>query len=216
MASIAEVAVLLLNRSLLAGDFEGFVEGVGGPAGAGDLVHFETLQRFAVHHAVNGFGEVVLMVLGNRGERVPNDIDGLDVAVLDGQMYESSVIRYIFFGGCTTMVNLVSFFILRKLKVELNIANIISIILAILFAYVVNSKYVFQDKCETLKDHVQPFCKFVSARLVTMVIEVGGVWLLVSVMGLNDMIGKFLTQFIVLMLNYVFSKFFVFTTGKSK
>ena len=83
-------------------------------------------------------------------------------------------------------------------------------------AYVVNSKYVFQDKCETLKDHVQPFCKFVSARLVTMVIEVGGVWLLVSVMGLNDMIGKFLTQFIVLILNYVFSKFFVFTTGKSK
>ena len=79
-----------------------------------------------------------------------------------------------------------------------------------------NSKYVFQDKCETLKDHVQPFCKFVSARLITMVIEVGGVWLLVSVMGLNDMIGKFLTQFIVLILNYVFSKFFVFTTGKSK
>lgn len=36
------------------------------------------------------------------------------------KMYESSVIRYIFFGGCTTMVNLVSFFILRKLKVELN------------------------------------------------------------------------------------------------
>ena len=113
------------------------------------------------------------------------------------KMYESSVIRYIFFGGCTTMVNLVSFFILRKLKVELNIANIISIILAILFAYVVNSKYVFQDKCETLKDHVQPFCKFVSARLVTMVIEVGGVWLLVSVMGLNDMIGKFLTVYCV-------------------
>ena len=50
---------------------------------------------------------------------------------------------------------------------------------------------------------------FVSARLITMVIEVGGVWLLVSVMGLNDMIGKFLTQFIVLILNYVFSKFFL-------
>ena len=129
------------------------------------------------------------------------------------KMYESSVIRYIFFGGCTTMVNLVSFFILRKLKVELNIANIISIILAILFAYVVNSKYVFQDKCETLKDHVQPFCKFVSARLVTMVIEVGGVWLLVSVMGLNDMIGKFLIQFIVLILNYVFSKFLCLQQG---
>ena len=66
------------------------------------------------------------------------------------------------------MVNLVSFFVLRKLNVELNIANIISIILAILFAYVVNSKFVFQDKCETLIDHIRPFCKFISARLVTM------------------------------------------------
>ena len=132
------------------------------------------------------------------------------------KLYENDVIRYIFWGGCTTLVNLVSFYIMRELGIILMAANVVSIILAILFAYVVNSKYVFQDKCETLKNHVQPFCKFVSARLVTMVIEVGGVWLLVSVMGLNDMIGKFLTQFIVLILNYVFSKFFVFTTGKSK
>lgn len=132
------------------------------------------------------------------------------------KFYENDVIRYIFWGGCTTLVNLLSFYIMRAMGIPLMSANIISIILAILFAYVVNSKYVFQDKCETLKDHVQPFCKFVSARLITMVIEVGGVWLLVSVMGLNDMIGKFLTQFIVLILNYVFSKFFVFTTGKSK
>ena len=92
----------------------------------------------------------------------------------------------------------------------------ISIILAILFAYVVNSRFVFQDKCETLKDHIQPFVKFISARLVSMAVEVGGVWLLVQVMGLNDMIGKFITQFIVMALNYLFSKFFVFTTGKSK
>ncbi len=132
------------------------------------------------------------------------------------KMYESSVIRYVFFGGCTTIVNLVSFFVLRKLNAELNTANIISIILAILFAYMVNSKFVFQDKCENLRDHIRPFSRFISARLATMVIEVGGVWLLVSVMGLNDMAGKFLTQFIVLILNYIFSKFFVFTTGKSK
>ncbi|MDC7290850.1 GtrA family protein [Blautia schinkii] len=130
------------------------------------------------------------------------------------KLFESSVVRYVFFGGCTTMVNLISFYILRKLHVELNVANVISIILAILFAYVVNSKYVFQDKCDTLKDHLRPFCKFISARLVTMVIEVGGVWLLVEVLHMDDMLGKFLTQFIVLALNYVFSKFFVFTTGR--
>lgn len=130
--------------------------------------------------------------------------------------YQNDVIRYVFFGGCTTLVNLVCFFVLRKCRVELNIANLISIITAILFAYVVNSRYVFQDKCETFKDHIRPFCKFISARLVTMVIEVGGVWILVEVCKMNDMAGKFITQFIVLALNYIFSKFFVFTTGKSK
>ena len=130
------------------------------------------------------------------------------------KLYASSVVRYVFFGGCTTLVNLISFYVLRKLRVGLNIANVISIILAILFAYVVNSRFVFQDKCQTLADHIRPFCKFISARLMTMVIEVGGVLLLVAKLGVNDMVGKFATQFIVLILNYVFSKFFVFTTGK--
>ena len=130
------------------------------------------------------------------------------------KLYASSVVRYVFFGGCTTLVNLISFYVLRKLRVGLNIANVISIILAILFAYVVNSRFVFQDKCQTLADHIRPFCKLISARLMTMVIEVGGVWLLVANLGLKDMVGKFATQFIVLILNYVFSKFFVFTTGK--
>ena len=130
------------------------------------------------------------------------------------RFYQNDVIRYVFFGGCTTLVNLVCFFVLRKCGLELNIANLISIITAILFAYVVNSRFVFQDKCETLRDHFRPFCKFISARLVTMVIEVGGVWLLVEVCKMNDMVGKFVTQFIVLALNYIFSKFFVFTTGK--
>ena len=130
------------------------------------------------------------------------------------RFYQNDVIRYVFLGGCTTLVNLVCFFVLRKCGLELNIANLISIITAILFAYVVNSRFVFQDKCETLRDHFRPFCKFISARLVTMVIEVGGVWLLVEVCKMNDMVGKFITQFIVLALNYIFSKFFVFTTGK--
>ncbi len=130
------------------------------------------------------------------------------------QLYHNSVIRYVFFGGCTTLVNLVCFYVLRKLQVQLTAANVISIIAAVLFAYVVNSKFVFQDRCEALKDHIQPFCKFISARLLTMVIEVGGVWLLAEVLHMNDMIGKFLTQFIVLALNYIFSKFFVFTNGK--
>ena len=103
-------------------------------------------------------------------------------------LYENDVIRYIFFGACTTLVNLVVFYVMRKVGAGLNTANVISIITAILFAYVVNSKFVFQDKCRTLKDHIQPFCKFISARLVTMVIEVGGVWLLAEILRMSDSI----------------------------
>ena len=127
------------------------------------------------------------------------------------KFYENDVIRYIFFGGCTTLVNLVCFYIMRAMGIPLMSANVISIILAILFAYVVNSRFVFHDRCETLKDHIQPFLKFISARLVTMVIEVGGVWLLAEILGFQDMFAKFCTQFIVLALN---SKFIIFTTGK--
>ena len=91
------------------------------------------------------------------------------------KLYENDVVRYVFFGGCTTLVNLVSFYGLRKAGTELMIANTISIILAILFAYVVNSRYVFHDNCETLKDHIRPFLKFISARILTNW-EVCGFW----------------------------------------
>ena len=126
------------------------------------------------------------------------------------KLYANDVIRYIFFGGCTTVVNLASFFFLRQAGLQREIANVISVILAIVFAYVVNSKFVFLDKCETLKDHIRPFCKFVGA----MVIEVGGVWFFAEIVHLNDMVGKLIIQFVVMALNYVFSKFLVFTSGR--
>ena len=130
------------------------------------------------------------------------------------RLYGNDVVRYVFFGGCTTLVNLVSFYVLRKCGLQLTVANIISIIAAILFAYVVNSKYVFQESCHGLRQHLPSCLRFFSARGVTMLLEMGGVWLLVDVWKMPDMVGKFLIQFCVLVLNYIFSKFFVFTRGK--
>ena len=114
------------------------------------------------------------------------------------------------------MVNLVCFYLLRRAKTGLQTANVISIITAILFAYIVNSRFVFRDAARGFKEHIVPFLKFISARASTMVIEVGGVWFLVEKLRLGDMVGKILTQFVVLVLNYVFSKFLVFTTGAEK
>ena len=126
-------------------------------------------------------------------------------------MYANDVLRYIFFGGCTTLFNLVIFWGLRKLGVNLNIANFISIVAAILFAYVVNSRFVFEQKYNSLQEQISPFLKFIGARCTTMVVEMGGVWLLADYLGFWDMGAKVITQVIVLILNYIFSKFLVFT-----
>lgn len=138
----------------------------------------------------------------------------LDKRVLDLVLWcwNNDVFRYIFIGGCTTLVNLVTYYILRMTTaLNLNIANIISIAAAILFAYFANSIIVFHSKADTLKEKMGEFIKFIGARLSTMVIEVGGVWLMADVMKMNDYIAKVVIQFIVLVLNYFFSKFFVFS-----
>ena len=125
------------------------------------------------------------------------------------------MLRYIFFGGCTTLVNLVCYYVLRlATPINMNIANTISVMAAILFAYFVNSRFVFRSEAENLKQRFGEFTKFVGARLSTMIIEVGGVWLMAEVMHINDLIAKFVIQFIILVLNYIFSKFLVFTKKK--
>lgn len=130
--------------------------------------------------------------------------------------WNNDVLRYIFFGVCTTLVNQVCFYALRFTVLtdegERTAANFISVAAAIVFAYFVNANFVFESRAVGVRAKFQEFVKFVSARLSTMVIEVGGVWLLVDKMKMNEFFIKtILIQVIVLVLNYIFSKFLVFT-----
>lgn len=126
--------------------------------------------------------------------------------------WNNPVLKYIFFGGCATLVNLGSYYIIRLVTdIEINVANTISVCIAILFAYFTNSRFVFESKAATFKEKFSEFVKFISARMLTMVVEVGGVWLMVDLLQMNDYVSKFLIQFIVLALNYIFSKFLIFT-----
>ena len=126
------------------------------------------------------------------------------------QLAQNSMIRYIFFGGCTTLVNLLSFSLLCVTGMAENPSNIVSILIAILFAYVVNANFVFDSHPENLREHVSVFGKFLGARGVGMAVEVGGFWVLVTLLGLPAMIGKTAVQFLVIVLNYLLSRFFVF------
>ncbi len=133
------------------------------------------------------------------------------------KLFANETIRYIFFGGCTTLVNLVSYAILRSiLQIDMTVANIISIALAILFAYVVNKVYVFESRTQGIKEMFKEASQFVGMRLGTMFIEVVGMIFLSCIWGIQDMIAKILIQVVVLLLNYVFSKVFVFNKDRKK
>lgn len=131
------------------------------------------------------------------------------------KLFKNQAVRYIFFGGCTTLVNLVSYTLMRTvLGIDITIANFISILLAIAFAYVVNKIFVFESKRNTVWEVIKECAQFVGMRLLTMYIEVFGVVLLSCVWGMNDLIAKLVIQVVVLVLNYVFSKAFVFKEKK--
>ena len=132
----------------------------------------------------------------------------------------SEAFMYLFIGGCTTLVNLVVFSVLTygtsvgSSDLGITISNVISIVLSILFAYVTNKLFVFHSKTNSFKELLYEMGKFIGARIATLVIEVGGVWLAVSVIGQDKMIGKLETQVLVVIGNYFISKFLVFTGNK--
>lgn len=123
----------------------------------------------------------------------------------------SEAFKYLVVGGLTTLVNLAVFALLSEvLKWDVTLSNIISIMTSIIFAYITNKIFVFESHCPDLKALCAECAKFIGARLSTMAIEVGGVFLTVNVIGQQPMVGKLETQVIVIVGNYFISKFFVF------
>lgn len=123
---------------------------------------------------------------------------------------------YLFFGALTTVVNVVVFYLLTEqpLQINVTVGNVISIILAILFAYVTNKIWVFNSKTKGAKELFAEFGRFVGGRMSTMIIEVGGVYLIFNVMGQSKMLAKLVTQILVIIGNYFISKFLVFRGNK--
>lgn len=130
------------------------------------------------------------------------------------------VIFYIIFGVLTTVVNIVTSYILKAFfNVEGNIASTIGIIVCVLFAYFTNRKLVFNSQAVTIKEKLTEFWKFSLGRAFTMIIEIIGVFLLNNVIHafygiFNDniayLINKLIISVIVIILNFFISKFFAF------
>ena len=124
-------------------------------------------------------------------------------------------ILYVIFGVLTTLINIVVSTVLVKVfQVEGNLASTIGIILSILFAYFTNRKMVFNSTAETAKEKWIEFFKFILGRSFTMILEMAGVFLLYTVLGVEYVITKITITVIVVILNFFISKFFAFKTMK--
>ena len=127
------------------------------------------------------------------------------------------IIVYLIFGVLTTAVDFVSYIILTKsCGIDENVSNIISQIIAIIFAFVTNKIFVFEDKDVTPKALFSQFAKFTSLRLVTLFLNSGMFFVMTELMHINDIISKVIISIIVIILNYIFSKLIVFKKTKQK
>ncbi len=127
------------------------------------------------------------------------------------------MINYLIVGGLTTCVSLLTYYLLTftilnpDISTELQIATIISWIISVLFAFFTNKKYVFESKN---KFNLKEMISFILSRLSTLFIEMLLMYLLVTICKYNDKIMKIVVQIIVIILNYLLSKFLVFKKKK--
>lgn len=121
------------------------------------------------------------------------------------------IIAYLFFGVCTTLVNLITYQICYSICGISNvIATIIAWILAVLFAFVTNKLFVFDSKswkAEVLQHEVP---SFFGCRLLTGILDVVIMYIAVDMMGLNALLWKLISNILVIVLNYVASKLLIF------
>jgi putative flippase GtrA len=117
------------------------------------------------------------------------------------------ITNYVIAGALTTLVSIVSYYLFRLIIPYYYINTTLSWIAAVSFAFIVNRKYVFKSKDTNI---IEEFTKFVGSRLTTLLIEITLMFVLVTLLKVNDMIAKLMLQIIILVLNYILSKLYVF------
>ena len=129
---------------------------------------------------------------------------------------------YLFFGGLTTIVNWGAYAALVWFGVEINISNIISWIVGVTFAFVVNKWFVFRSKCLIPLVVLRELGSFFAARIVTGAIAiilfpiVYALGMNQTIFGIDGFVAKMFTTVIEIILNWVFSKYLIFDLTKKK
>lgn len=120
------------------------------------------------------------------------------------------IIMYLIFGGLTTVVSFVSYYLILWLGAHYLIAQAVSWALAVAFAFVVNKIFVFEDRDNSPWALFRQIWQFVSVRIGSGIIETVLLWLLVDVLTLNEGIAKIPVTVLTVVINYIASKLLVF------
>lgn len=120
-------------------------------------------------------------------------------------------ITYAIAGVLTTVVNYFSYYLFcRIIGIETLIANVIAWVIAVVFAYIINDKWVFRSLKVSIRNEIEKIIKFFGARIFSLIVEEVGLILFVSILGWNDLIVKAALAVVVIIMNYFFSKLFIF------
>lgn len=120
------------------------------------------------------------------------------------------VVSYLFFGVLTTLVNFLVFELARFFQVHYTISTIIAWIMSVIFAYITNKVFVFESKSFKLQTLAKESLSFVGFRLISGLCDLGFMIFAVEMISMNESIAKLVANVFVVIMNYVFSKLFIF------
>ncbi|WP_076621471.1 GtrA family protein [Secundilactobacillus malefermentans] len=123
------------------------------------------------------------------------------------------IITYVFFGGITTLVNIVVFDLCNYVM-NYQIANIIAWFASVIVAYVTNKLWVFNSHYDNWNAVFKELFLFFGLRIASLVLDQAIMTVGISLLGWDALLVKILDQVVVIASNYIFSKYFIFKSKK--
>lgn len=126
-------------------------------------------------------------------------------------------IDYLFWGGIAFFLSMILFYLFANvMSIYEQTANILTWVICVIFTYLTNRTFVFGSKVKGLKNILKEFKDFVTARLLTLVMENAILFVMIDLMSVNNMISKLVGQFVVIVSNYFLSKLWIFKNKEKK
>lgn len=121
------------------------------------------------------------------------------------------ILLYLFFGGLSFIVSVATYALFNvPMKMDALIANVLSWIITVMFAFLTNRVWVFASPTDNIKDFMKQMLSFYSGRIITLVIEEAILLVFINMLGFGSLLVKIVAQVVVILLNYVISKLFIF------